>query len=278
MLYVGLLVLLLKNEANAQPQPNWSSSNIFKTDYFIENKGQYKGNEKIEYGIENGNDNISFTETGFIYHLQKANSDTATTIFKNDIACRWINTNPNCTIIAEEKSQHYFTYGNFRAYGYKKMIYKNLYKGIDMVYTLHPQGGIKYSLIIQPNVDISQLQFEYTINGKPAIIELNNNELQIKNSIADIIEKGLIAQDATGNAIAFNYAIENNKVSLIAAKKKYSTTILIDPWITPLTTLIGLPAATNKGFDVDYDTTGNLYVYGGGGLGGGDLTVPINQE
>ncbi|MEY4877081.1 MAG: hypothetical protein RL708_2230, partial [Bacteroidota bacterium] len=65
MLYVGLLVLLLKNEAMAQPQPNWSSGNILKTDYFIENKGQYKGNEKIEYGIENGNDNISFTNTGF---------------------------------------------------------------------------------------------------------------------------------------------------------------------------------------------------------------------
>ena len=42
-----LILFFLPFLCNAQPQQNWGSGNIFKTDYFIENKGQIKDDGKI---------------------------------------------------------------------------------------------------------------------------------------------------------------------------------------------------------------------------------------
>ncbi len=43
----------------------------------------------------------------------------------------------------------------------------------------------------------------------------------------------------------------------------------VNPWIAPITSLVGInygfARALNKGYDVDFDYQGNLYVYGGGG-------------
>ncbi len=56
------------------------------------------------------------------------------------------------------------------------------------------------------------------------------------------------------NEIGFEFleAIDNTKK------------IIIDPWVAPITTLTATGLGNNRGYDVDYDYQGNLFVYGGG--------------
>jgi gliding motility-associated-like protein len=48
----------------------------------------------------------------------------------------------------------------------------------------------------------------------------------------------------------------------------------IDPWVANVTTLTGVGNANQKGYDVDYDSDGNLFVYGGGVSNGYTMSTP----
>jgi hypothetical protein len=67
-----------------------------------------------------------------------------------------------------------------------------------------------------------------------------------------------------------SFKLEGNTVSF-QFPEGYDThkAIVVDPWIIPLTTLLGAAGVSNKGYDIDFDFDGNLYAYGGGGDGGG---------
>src|SRR5690606_15191260 len=53
------------------------------------------------------------------------------------------------------------TYDIPDVWGYKKLLYKNLYPGIDVEYVFHPEGGLKYSLIVHPGADVSKVKMRY---------------------------------------------------------------------------------------------------------------------
>ena len=59
----------------------------------------------------------------------------------------------------------YHTYGTLqdKAYGYKKVIYKNIYPGIDLVYSFTNKGqlGFEYSLLVKPGADLSVVKLKY---------------------------------------------------------------------------------------------------------------------
>jgi hypothetical protein len=147
---------------------------------FIENKGQYgsimPGQEKmgaIQYGFEGFDMPVLFTPKGIIYQQQKikkisrqeeeklerqgvSESEIEKKRIVTDrlITMEWIDCNATAEIITEDKMADYHTYGslNKKAFGYKKITYKNMYPGIDIVYsfTNNSKTGFEYSLIVQP--------------------------------------------------------------------------------------------------------------------------------
>ena len=146
---------------------------------FVPNLGQFDKRDwqadKIEYGYNHNPFYVFFTKKGVTYRFDRIvrnpnrdkkdpNSAKRTNISEL-IHATWVGSNPNVEIIAEDKTDHYFSYaireGKMGARnipnisGYKRLVYKGLYDNIDLVYEFHPEGGIKYSLIVHPGGDAS---------------------------------------------------------------------------------------------------------------------------
>ncbi len=266
---------------------------------FIENIGQYgkkvEGFEQmgtIQYGYEGWGMPILFTAKGII-HLQRkieklSNSEEekleklglkeAEIEHKNNITDRtitmeWIGANTAVEIVKEAKTTDYHTYGllTTKAYGYKKIIYKNLYEGIDVVYSFADNKiGFEYSLIVHPGADITAVKMKY--GGDVKTIKINSKgNLIIKSDIDGIEEtvpvsyygEKLIANKTAD--VTSNFSLRNNEIGF-SLPQGYDATksLVIDPFVSNTNSLAGANVA--KAIDVDYDYAGNVYVAGGGSV------------
>jgi hypothetical protein len=107
------------------------------------------------------------------------------------ITMEWLNANPDVEIIAEDQSIAYHTYASVKnkAFTYKKIIYKELYAGIDVVYsfTQNNKAGFEYSLIVKPGTDLSKVKMKFGGDVKKIKTDANGN-LIIQSAIDGIIE------------------------------------------------------------------------------------------
>src|ERR1035437_3236719 len=210
------------------PGSNWVVSGVSSKN-FIENKSQFNGKDKLSdskilFGVDQNGTQIYFSKQGLTYRFdekqkkekreeekerEKANKkmtaedwaehekEERSLKIKTDIVhLEWENANPNVEVIAENEATEYYSYPVGKENinhikGYKKLIYKNLYPNIDVEYVFHPQGGIKYSLILHPGADISQVKMKYSTSSLRA--ERSNlksdaeGNIHIPTSFVDII-------------------------------------------------------------------------------------------
>jgi gliding motility-associated-like protein len=302
-LLFGFLLFVIsvkaQNKETVKSIRPWMSDNVFKTDCIIENKGQFTRQQlhakDVQYAIQNKGEDFYFTNTGYSTRLLKKQlkkgqrakgadekalekelgikliqqKESKKYETKEDwLDMVWIGSNENVKIIAEEKTSHYYTYGtaNYNSYGFKKITYKNLYDGIDVVYEVHPDWGMEYTLIIKPGADLSKVKYKYV--GNSVNIEKDKEGLIINNSIKPLYEKNIYAYYASNpqQPIKIEFKVEKNVVSFNPTTLLDPTqTLVIDPWVSTITTLTGIGLADDNGFDVDFDLAGNLYVLGGGG-------------
>jgi gliding motility-associated-like protein len=289
-----------------RPKPVATVKNNFKpVGSFIENIGQYGKTmptyEKLGnllFGYEGNDMPVFFTKKGLI-HLQRKEESISRkekerlekqgiseeeiehkkNITDRVITMEWIGANDNVEIIKEEKTYDYHTYGLLteKAWGYKKITYKNLYNGIDLVYSFtdnsqgaaHNKIGFEYALIIKAGADASTIKMKY--GGDVKSINTNEKRSLIVSSDINSIEESLPISfyntDASNTKrIKIDYVVKKNMVAFsfehgYDAKKE----ITIDPFISSTINLSGLFAGKAK--DVDYDYEGNIYVTGGGDLG-----------
>ena len=149
------------------------------------NMGQYDArhwlSDKVEYAYNQNPFYVFFSKSGVTYRFDKTirnpkrnkqdPNSPKRTIVSELIHAEWVNANPNVQIIAEDKTPYYFSYGIREGKwdarnisnvpGYKKIIYKNLYDHVDLVYEFHPEGGLKYSFILYPGANPAQIKLKY---------------------------------------------------------------------------------------------------------------------
>lgn len=292
-LFVAFSVLNSYSQTTkSEKSTSWVCNNPFEQKVFVENIGQYtnqqtNSNKKILYGASSQGVNIMYTDNGIIYRYDKKETFPEKQVGKLDIlinkllgkqtikaeqdryvkttpqilSMNWENASVNCKIIAEKKVNHYYAYSgtNKKANAFKKILYKNIYPNIDVEYIIpNDSVGIKYTLIIRPGGNVSDIEMKYL----DAIdIKLNNkNEIEIKSNLGVITEHAPIAYYEDDNSpIDASYFLKNNKTIGFELKTTNTTdqrTIIIDPWVTTPNMSDG------KAFDVNYDVLGNVYVSG----------------
>lgn len=291
----------LSNEATSTANNQTLLTNTSGSAFsFIENVGQYgekmRGQEQmgnILYGYEGLDMPVLFTPKGLI-HLQRKYEriphdeeerlekqgvpeeeiERKLRITDRVITMEWIGANPNVEINADEKTFDYHTYGMLpqKAYGYKKIIYNNLYPGIDLIYsfTNNNKLGFEYSLWVKPGADISAIQLKYGGDIKKIKIDGKGN-LIIRSDIEGISVSIPISYYADKGANSSNFEVEtafrlSDNVICFTFPKGYDATkaLVIDPFVSSTATLTGINAG--KAIDVDFDYNGNVYVAGGGNL------------
>lgn len=291
ILFISSFAFAVKPSYSRINKVLWHSDNPFRTDVFVENKGQFDKlsgtKETVRYAVNNS-DKIYFTDNGLTIKLEKLVSLREEELanegkeeeeeFETEtyyVHMKWLGANAGVSPQVSEQTEGYYTFGekayvNIKAKGYKKLLYKNLYNGIDVEYSIHSKGGIKYRLILHQGADISRVQMAYSGDVSKLNIDAEGN-INVITKLGNIIDHAPL-----NNFILSNNALQNNlnlPVSFILKNKsvsfsipetyksllKSNTQIVIDPWtITPYSM-----STSNIAYDTDFDDNGNVYISGG---------------
>ncbi|MDX2172152.1 MAG: gliding motility-associated C-terminal domain-containing protein [Bacteroidota bacterium] len=249
---------------------------IFGSRVFIKNNGQYdklaKVSNNIEFAYNNEDENVYFSTTGLTYLIKKRHKLTheqKEALEHNEkitfkivdsfyVNVTWENSNPNIKIVESEKQNNYFSYGDFKADCFKKITYLNVYNNIDIeyVFTSDKKEGIKYNLILHPGANINDIKIKYS--GDVKGLKIKDGNVIIKTPSQNIIEHAPISFQ-NNSQVNTNFTLNNDVIGFsIPDGYNQNSTLVIDPWVSNLSI-----ATNNYGYDVDYDYSGNYFVYGG---------------
>ncbi|WP_317896949.1 DUF7948 domain-containing protein [Aurantibacillus circumpalustris] len=241
------------------------------------------GKEKILFVYDHLGEKISFTSKGLIYEfvkppLQKKinpseeeeeeEKNEEESLVKVRVLMNWLDANSSVEINSSAKQSHYFTYGvkEYNSSTFKKITYKNIYKNIDIEYWIPTDKthGIKYNIILHTGAKVQDIKMKYSGAIKNMTI-LETGDLLVKTRLENIMERAPVSFYEDKTPVASNFVLHKNIVSFsLSVAPDDSRDLIIDPWITAITTL----SNNNYGYDVDYDVNGNTFIYGGNVAGG----------
>ena len=288
-------VTVVSTASFAQSAEGWTNK-FDSDQSFIENKGQFYVREEktsdkpVLFGVDASFSRIFFHSNGVTFNFtqklrplrderhgeeEKVRSareqreeeleEHRAVVRTEEVGYIWEGSNPNCEIVTEEVVPQYYSYSFYSGgkektesfiKGYKKLIYKNIYPDIDIEYTIHPEGGIKYSIVVHPGGDLSKVRMKY--EGRPEV-DFEGN-LRIGSRFGDIIDHAPVSfyANATNESIASWYILDKNVVSFGLGECDFSKTVVIDPWTqTP-----SLPNS-NKVWECETNSSGEVFAYGG---------------
>ncbi|MFI5149874.1 MAG: gliding motility-associated C-terminal domain-containing protein [Bacteroidia bacterium] len=282
------------------PAVSWIRNvNSLHNRVFIENKGQLEDLHGIDgnsvlYSFRDGVTEYFFTRTGVTYRISKMEKATdkewkrfsRKNNIKNeegeeeddqqfithtaDVSMTMEGADARVEIKAEEEQAQYFNYMFLykqtpviaHARAFKKITYKNIYAGIDMVFTIHPEAGIKYTYYLHPGADPSSIRMHYT-GASPESDAASN--ILLKTPLGTLTDHAPVShyeteQEMYGKALETSFRLLNNQtVGFSIAQgltEQKAGTLVIDPWT------VGPPIAVHEAADdVTVDAAGNSIVY-----------------
>ncbi len=267
-------------------QKEWKV-NPFEQKYFIENKDQWYNNttqqNPVLFAYDGQNEDYFFSKNSIQIELIKKKwkkkeekeeyeknkkweeEEYVLSEQRETIVGEWLNANPNVEIIPLEKNTFYCSYSFYKDNHleninyiptYNKILYKNIYPNIDIEYTLHPQKGYKYTIIVHPGGDISDVKWKYSKKSK-----LKNNSIYTPTRYGEIIDHSPIAYYADSKVpVECYYTLNDNILSYTLQNYSADKTIIIDPWTqTP-----NFPSTNwDCVWECERDGAGNVYIIGG---------------
>lgn len=180
------------------------------------------------------------------------------------INMEWQNTSGNVEIVVSDTLHAYRSYtiadyGPVVNYNYcrqfEKLMYKDLYPGIDVLYEIHPQSGVKYSVILHPGANPGDIQMLY--DETP---EFLGGELHFNTDFGPMIDhKPLTFYEQDSSSIISSYEVNGNTVSFLLENYNASETVIIDPWTQSPNFNLNWDCV----WELDHDAAGNVYIMGG---------------
>ena len=256
----------------------------FDKDLVIEKRAKDTMRDKVLFATEKGPVQILFTRKGLVYRMEKVENEKVKEkeikrtgmsheemekeeheidIETDVVKMFWENANPDVEVMGMNPATGYFSYStgskrSFTANAYQKLLYKNLYPGIDAEYIFHPQQGIEYSFILHPGADPSLIKMKYSDVSTMHFDKHGN--LHLATAFGDIVDHAPLTSYAgeKGDKINSRFTRSGKSISFQLENYDLGKEAIIDPWtVTP-----SLPN-TNKVFCIKADSSNNVYVYGG---------------
>jgi hypothetical protein len=254
------------------------------TPSFVQNKGQFDKYDininqadltRPAYGSQMGNAIVLFNKNS-IQFVENVNKKKVEDIDEKEQfpehefetfrqTMTFVNANPSAEFITDKSEQGYYTYpdpaiknGTITANAWKSLTLKNIYSGIDVVYSFKDEGGIEYSFIIQPGADASVIKVNWS--GVDNLFVDQSGNLQMESQNGNFTDKAPISyyQNEEISKIDSRFSVKDKIVSFSLSDYDHSKTLVIDPWVVN-------PNFTtyNSAYDIEHDPSGNIYVYGG---------------
>lgn len=258
-------------------EEKWRVQDPFEQKVFIENnEGQFdslagRGTTILYYARITGVD-VYFTPSGLVYRYAKypvekeepdkeENSQPVkpqVNLFRE----KWEGSNKGISVIAKDEVRFYYTYGSVNnhttiAHAFRKLLYKNIYPGIDIEYSFKPgKKGLEYVIIVHPGASLSKVKLVY--KDSQNIIKDNNGSIRIESTFGEFISYAPSHTFYKENDSQINceYSLTGDEISFNAGSYDHTKTLEIDPWnVNP-------KYSFNFVYDLDYDYAGNVYAYG----------------
>ncbi len=286
--FVLISTLQLNAQGNyVEPYQN-NSKPCFKL-----NKGQvadFGGNElsKIKYLYETDGMKVALKKNGISYGLystdkksSKISEATGKPVNTGDnpadnityhyqkVDLQFVGANDNPEVVAKDQTNYYTNYylghcqaGITNVYGYRKVVYKNLYDNIDLV--LKPQANdkgqsqLKYDIIVRPGGDLSDVKMAYkgmdNLTKEDGKLSISTSEGKMKETIP----ASYWAENH--KAVKVNYRVNDNVVSFEAESNKKGQTLVVDPKLS-WSTFLG-DNSSDRGKSVATDANNNTFIIG----------------
>jgi gliding motility-associated-like protein len=279
--------MLSAHAGDWQTTPSYSKS-------FVENKGQFNGRNKlsgsdIRYAIDHGPFQVYFTKNGLTYRLdekirekkerdpkehmkeemremkEKAEGKRKVEMRSDILHLEFLNSNPDVSIEASEEVTEYFNYSMGSnsihydgARGFRKLTYKEIYPGIDLVFSFDEQQGFKYAFHLQPGADPGLIAMKYGRNAKVSLDEKGNILLRTRfGAITDHAPVSFLGGNSA-QKVGTAFILKGNTVSFSVEGYDKAQALVIDPWVVFPTS-----PNSNKVWEVETDNAGNVYTYAG---------------
>jgi hypothetical protein len=168
---------------------------------------------------------------------------------------------------------------NIKSSRFGQLTLLNVWNNIDLIFFIHPKGGLKYSVILKEGSNLEDVQLEY---HNVQSLDLVANHLIVQTPIGIWLEDAPTTTDAAGMEVDSKYVVENNKVKFDIEDYESGLAYTIDPWITFFTGFTSYDELTapmdsvwqslgselvstglNNAFNrvqMDYDFEGNVYI------------------
>ncbi|MBL4586813.1 MAG: gliding motility-associated C-terminal domain-containing protein [Flavobacteriales bacterium] len=272
------------------------SANLETPKSFIENRTQFDGGDKLPdseilFAVDDGATHIYFTATGLTYrfdtfkpmypskgertsadeaalaglnHVQKEREEKRLIVTTDLVHMKWTNANPNIEVVGLEKTPEYHNYSlgekgsidNVPAF--EKLVYKNVYPNIDVAYVFHPEGGIKYSFVLHPGADASNIEMQYSSVDAMQIDAAG--KVHFPTMVGDILENAPVTfyADSENEKVDSRFVLDGNTLKLQLADFNTSRKLIIDPWVQTPTL-----ADSDGVWECESDGSDNVYIIGG---------------
>src|SRR3972149_3305628 len=257
--------------------------------HFIRNTGQI--DKKVKFYERGSGHSIFFAKEGVYLMFQAPNPDfqipknrhaitasKAKTLTPELLKLAPVGANKNPEIVADDKQKgkaNYFIGNDPNKWRtsiptYKSIIYKELYKGIDMKFYGNNQQ-MEYDLIVKPDANPSQVRFSY--EGIESLNITGDGDLEVGLKQGKLIHKRpYIYQEVNGKRVQINgkfkvfqplhtangHLLFSYGFQVASYNKKYP--LIIDPVLSYSTYLGGSDSDTGQGITVD--ASGNVYITG----------------
>lgn len=287
ILLTGLLVLPSVLQAEA-----WTAAPGYAR-AFIANKGQFNGRNlnswEVLYAIDHGPFQVYFSREGITYRFdekyrekeeekhkdgkeelreisRKLKKGPEPVRMKSDLVrMSWVEGATAANIVAEGQRPDYFNYAmgsnnlHFdHAPAYTRLTYKNLWPGIDAVFSFDEKEGFNYSFVIAPGADPAQIRMRYETGLNWLLTE--DGGLRFRTRFGPMTHSApkAFTESLQGQAVSCSFEKKKGIVSFQTAAYDRTKPLVIDPWVV-------LPSSpnSNKVWEVETDNAGNVYTYSG---------------
>ena len=256
------------------------------TPSFVENKGQFNQYDakmhtpdfvSPSFGAQMGNtillfnrNSIQFVENKINRNEKEREGNNKTNPADHEFetlrqTLSFLNSNPDAEFIADKSEKQSFNYPDaassqrsITANGWKTLMIKNIYVGIDVQYSFKEEGGIKYSFIIHPGADASVINIQWSGVKGMSIDATGNLVMSSENGTFTDKAPKTFYQNDENTIISSSFKLNDKTVSFHVGNYDHSKTLVIDPWVQNPNFI-----TYNSAYDIQHDPAGNIYVYGG---------------
>lgn len=257
---------------------------------FVENNGQFSQEEKvigekILFAADWGSTRIFFTTHGWVYSFlevekkegisknnpvksvaeyKEIEREDAKFSFRKDFVTVHLN-GSECRYAPQELCEFYSNYSVDKdglcaavkgARCYKNLRIENAWPGVDIVFSVHPENGIKYAFELSNEKRSESIELEYSRD-----VQIIDGAVHIPTEFGDIIDHEPYSFETRSKQFVSSQFIQkaSNKIGFKVYSNSHNVPVTIDPWVqTP-----NFASNWDCVWECETDIAGNVYLIGG---------------